>query len=263
MGKIIGVLSLKGGVGKTSSVVALGDAMSGFGKKILLVDGNFSAPNLGLHLNVVDPETTLHHVLSREINPSDAIQKLEAFDLIPASIFSNAKFNPLDLRDKMKTLKRRYDAIIIDSSPALNEETLAVMLASDELVIITTPDLPSLSTTIKAVRMARNRDTPIAGIIINKAHDENFELSIRDIEEAAGVPVLAIIPYDVNVQRSQAEFVPSTSNFPNSNSSREYRKLAGVLIGEKYRPFSMRGFFKIPPSRDEINREIYYKRYFG
>jgi len=263
MGKIFGILSLKGGVGKTSSVVALGDAMSSLGKKILLVDGNFSAPNLGLHLNVVDPETTIHHVLSRQINPSDAIHKLEGFDLIPASIFSNFKFNPLDLKDKMKTLKRRYDAIIIDSSPALNEETLAVMLASDELVIVTTPDLPSLSTTIKAVKMARNRDTPIAGIIINKAHNQNFELSIKEIEESAGVPVLAIIPYDVNVQKSQAEFIPSTSYIPNSESSREYRKLAGVLIGEKYRPFSLRELFRIPPTREEINREIYYRRYFG
>ena len=262
MGKIIGILSLKGGVGKTSSVVALGDAMSDFGKKVLLVDGNFSAPNLGLHLNIVNPENTIHHVLSRQMNPSDAIQKLDGFDMIPASIFSNLKFNPLDLKDKIKGLKRRYDAIIIDSSPALNEETLAVMLASDELVIVTTPDLPSLSTTIKAVRMAKNRDTPIAGIIINKAHNKNFELSIKDIEEAAGVPVLAIVPYDINIQKSQAEFIPSTSNFPSSDSSREYRKLAGVLIGEKYRPFSMREFFKIPPLRDEINREIYYKRHF-
>ncbi|MEK6760361.1 MAG: MinD/ParA family protein [Nanoarchaeota archaeon] len=263
MGKIFGILSLKGGVGKTSSVVALGDAMSSLGKKILLVDGNLSAPNLGLHLNVIDPENTIHHVLSREINPGDAIQKLETFDMIPASIFSNLKFNPLDLKDKIRGLRRRYDAIIIDSSPALNEETLAVMLASDEIVVVTTPDLPSLSTTIKAVKMARNRDTPIAGIIINKAHDENFELSIKDIEESSGVPVLAIIPYDVNIQKSQSEFIPSTTNYPRSDSSREYRKLAGVLIGEKYRPFSLREFFGVPPTREEINREIYYKRYFG
>jgi len=263
MGKIIGVLSLKGGVGKTSSVVALGDAMADFGKKILLIDGNLSAPNLGLHLNVVDPETTLHHVLSRQINPTEAIHKLDNFDMIPASVFSNAKLNPLDLKDKIKGLRRRYDAIIIDSSPALNEETLAVMLAADELVVVTTPDLPSLSTTIKAVKMAKNRDMPIAGIIINKTHNKNFELSIKEIEEAAGVPVLAIIPYDVNIQKSQAKFIPPTSYIPNSASSREYRKLAGVLIGEKYNPFSLREFLGIPPKRDEINREIYYRRYFG
>ena len=56
MGKIIGVLSLKGGVGKTSSVVSLGAALSHFGKRVLLVDANFSTPNLGIHLDVVNPE---------------------------------------------------------------------------------------------------------------------------------------------------------------------------------------------------------------
>ena len=65
MGKSIGILSIKGGVGKTSSVIALGDAISGFGKKVLLVDGNFSAPNLGIYLNILNPEKTLHDVLDR------------------------------------------------------------------------------------------------------------------------------------------------------------------------------------------------------
>ena len=75
MAKTIGVLSLKGGVGKTSAVVALGDALSNFGKKVLLVDANFSAPNLGIHFNTIDPETTLHDVLSKKVNISQAIKK--------------------------------------------------------------------------------------------------------------------------------------------------------------------------------------------
>ncbi|GAG95692.1 unnamed protein product [marine sediment metagenome] len=65
MGKAIGILSLKGGVGKTSVVAALGDAFADFGKKVLLIDANFSAPNLGLHFNIVDPEKTIHDLLDR------------------------------------------------------------------------------------------------------------------------------------------------------------------------------------------------------
>jgi len=62
MGKAIGVISLKGGVGKTSIVVALGAALSELGKKVLLVDGNLSSPNLGLHLNIINPEKTIHDI---------------------------------------------------------------------------------------------------------------------------------------------------------------------------------------------------------
>lgn len=262
MGKTIGVLSLKGGVGKTSSVVALGDAISGFGKKVLLIDGNLSAPNLGLHLNLLELPT-LHHVLSRRANIRDSIHRLENFDVIPSSILYGSKLNPFELKDRIKPLKKRYDAIIIDSSPSLNEETLAVMLASDDIVVVTTPDVPSLSMTMKAIKLARQRDISVMGLILNKVHNKYFDLSLEEIEDPLGVPVLAVIPYDVDVQKSLYEFIPSTQRNPKSAATNEYKKLAGVLIGEKFRPFSFREFFKIPPKREDINREIYYHRIFG
>ncbi len=267
MGKIIGVLSLKGGVGKTSSVVALGDAMADFGKKVLLIDGNFSAPNLGLHLNIIDPSVTLNHVLARKTHIKDSIHKAGKFDVIPSSVFNNLKLNPLEIRDKIKPLKKRYDFTLIDSSPALGEEMLGVMLASDGVVIVTTPDVPSLSTVLKVGRIARRREIPILGIIINKAHDKDFDLSIEEIEETTGMPVLAIIPYDLNFQKSLSKSEPSTSHNPKSKASIEYKKLAGILVGKKYKDASLfnraKNFFKVPPKKQEINREIYYHRVFG
>ena len=263
MGKSIGVLSLKGGVGKTSSVIALGDAISGFGKKVLLIDGNLTMPNIGLHLNAFYSPITLHHILARKNNPRDAIYKTGNFDFIPSSIFSNLQTNPLDLKDKIKTLKRRYDAVLIDSSPALNEETLGVMLASDEIIVLTTPDVPSLGSTVKAVKVAKKRGLPIIGIVITKTNGRDFDLSLKEVEETAGLPVLAVIPYDINVPKSTSEFTPVTSYKPNSKASKEYRKLAGALIGERVKTFNLRNFLKIPPRKDEINRELYYSRVFG
>ena len=264
MGKSIGVLSLKGGVGKTSSAIALSDAISGFGKKVLLIDGNLSMPNIGLHLNSFYSPITLHHVLARKNNPRDAICKTGNFDFIPASIFSSLQTNPLELKDKIKTLKRRYDAVLLDSSPALSDETLGVMLASDEIIVLTTPDVPSLGSTVKAVKLARKRGLPIIGIVITKSNGKDFDLSLKEIEETLELPVLAIIPYDINMQKSVSEFTPLTSYKPNSKASKEYRKLAGVLVGERLKNnFNLRNFLKIPPKKDEINREIYYSRIFG
>lgn len=262
MGKTIGIVSLKGGVGKTSVVTALGGAMAGFGKKVLLIDGNLSAPNLGLHLNIVNPDTTLHHVLSRDARVRDAIYELGCFDVIPASIFGRHELNPLKLKDRIKSLKRKYDFIILDSSPSLDEETLAVMLASDGLLVVTTPDHPTLGVTLKAIKLAKQRGTPIDGIVLNKVNNKNFELSINDIEKTVDLPVMAVIPHDINVLKSLSEFVPSTIYNPKSDASLEYKKLAATLMGEKYKPFSLKNFFNITPKRQEINREIFYKRVF-
>ena len=79
MGKTIGIISLKGGVGKTTVVVSLGAALSEFGIKVLLIDGNIFSPSLGLHLNIMDPEKTLHHVLNRTANAKDAIYEYGGF----------------------------------------------------------------------------------------------------------------------------------------------------------------------------------------
>lgn len=261
--KVIGIISLKGGVGKTSSVVALGSAISDFGRKVLLVDGNLSAPNLGLHLDLINPEITLHHVLSRKANIQDAVYELGKFDVIPSSVFHKMKINPLKLRDKIRALKRKYDFVLIDSSPALNIETLAVMLASDELLVVTTPDYPSLSTTLKAVKLAKQRGTLINGLILNKVYNNNFELSLKDIEKTAEVPVLAVIPHDINVLKALSEFTPSTSYKPKSKASVEYKKLAASLIGEKYKPARLKKLFGwVNPKKQEINRALFYEGVF-
>lgn len=262
MGKVIGIVSLKGGVGKTSVVSSLGDAIADFNKKVLLIDGNFSAPDLGLHLNLIDPEITLHHVLNRTANIKDAIYESGNFDVIPSSVFERISINPLDLKKKIKTLKNKYDFILIDSSPTLNEETQAVMLASDGLLVVTTPDYPTLSATLKAIKFAKQRGTNIEGLILNKVHNKNFELSLTDIEETVGIPVMAVIPHDINILKALSEFTPPTSYKPKSKGSFEYKKLAAALIGERYKPLRLRNLFRITPKRQDINREIFYTRVF-
>lgn len=262
MGKSIGVISLKGGVGKTTSVVALGSAIAEFGKRVLLVDANFSAPNLGLHLNLFDTDKTIHHVLKREINPGEAIYEFDNFHVMPASIFGNFNINPLELKKKLSYLKRFYDYILIDSSPALNEETLAVMNASDDLIVITTPDHATLGMTMKAVKNAKQRNSPIVGLVLNRVYNKNFEIPIDKVEDSVGVPVMATIPHDVGFLKSLSDCVPYTKN-SKSKGAEEFRKLAAMMIGEQYKPTKTRKLFRwITPNIPEINREIYYKRMF-
>jgi MinD-like ATPase involved in chromosome partitioning or flagellar assembly len=264
MGDVIGIVSLKGGVGKTSTVVSLGAAIATFGKKVLLIDGNLSAPNLGLHLNIIDPEITLHHVLSRKAKIKDSIQKMGEFDLIPASIVFNRKVNPLNLKDKIKHLKQSYDYIIIDSSPSLKEETLGVMLASDAILVVTTPDHPTLSTTISAITHAKKRGTKINGLVLNRVHNKNFELSLKDVEKTSGVPVMAVIPHDVNILKALSKFKPFIKYKPKSAGAEEYLRLAAALTGEKYKPVKVKRLMKwLNPKKQDINRTIFYEEVFS
>lgn len=263
MGKTIGIVSLKGGVGKTSIVAALGGALSELGKKVLLVDGNLSSPSLGLHLNIINPKKTLHDVLNRSARIKEAIHPYNNFHIIPASIFNDIEVNPLKLKDHLKGIKKGYDFIILDSSPSLDEETLAVMLASDEIFVVTTPDHPTMSTSLKAAKLAKQRGTPISGIILNKVHKKDFELSLDDVENTLEIPVLAVIPYDLNVLRALSNMEPSTTYKPGSEGSEELMKFASIISGQKYQKNSFRDLFRgFLPTRSDINREIFYKEIF-
>lgn len=262
MGKVMGILSLKGGVGKTSVVSSLGDAISEFNKKVLLVDGNLSAPNLGFHFNL-EPSSTLHSVLSGKSNPKDAVHKMKNLDIMPSDLFNKTKINPLKLRDKIKYLKRSYDFIILDSPPSLNEESLAVVNASDMIFLVTTPDISTMNTTLKTAKDLHQKGAPLTGLIINKVYGKDFELSTKDIEEIAGVPVMAVIPHDINILKSQAKFKPSTKHNPKSEASDEFKRLAAALLGEKFKPVRMKRMFRwINPKKQDINRTVFYESVF-
>lgn len=264
MGKTIGIFSLKGGVGKTTVVISLGSAIAGFGKKVLLVDGNLSAPNLGLSLEIVNPEISFQDVLERKAHPSQAIHKLGNFDVLPASLLTNLNANPMHIKDKLGNLKRTYDYILIDSSPSLNEETLGAMVASDEILVVTTPDHPTLHSTLKSVKLAKQRGTPISGLILNKVHNKNFEIPLKDIERTLDIPVMAVIPHDVNFLKALSKFTSYVDFKPNSEASEEYKKLAATLIGEKYKSIRLRNLLNwISPKKQDINRTIFYDRIFG
>jgi MinD-like ATPase involved in chromosome partitioning or flagellar assembly len=265
MGKVIGVLSLKGGVGKTSSVVGLGSALASYGKKVLLIDANFSAPNLGIHLDILEPKKTIHHVLAGEGDFSEVVVEINDFHVIPASVFPHKIIDPLKLKGFVEKIKENYDYILIDSSPALNKETLAAMISSDELFVISTPDYSTLSMTLKAIKVAKKQGSPISGLILNKVYGKNFELSLEDVEKTSEVPVLAMIPHDINILKSQSQFIPPVNFRPKSDVSIEFMKLAGCLVGEKYNaPFRIKDLFKGPePRKQDVNRDLFYQSVFS
>lgn len=234
----IGVISIKGGVGKTTTVSNIGAVLAKeFDQRVLLVDANFSAPNLGLHFGTVKPASTLFDVLIDKSSVHKAIIKHEAgFDYIAGALMNQKiNFDVYQLKRKLDLVRRNYDIILIDTSPTLNNELLSAMIASDELIVVTTPDYPTLGCTIKAIKLAKQKKTPITGLIINKIRGKKFELTTEDIEDIAEVPVLAVLPDDVLVLEALSVTNPVTLHSPDREVSIEYKKLAASLIGKEYK----------------------------
>src|SRR3989344_3135956 len=125
MPKTIGIVSIKGGVGKTTIASSLASSLTNnFQKKVLLIDANYSSPNLGLHMDILSPEKTIHHVLDQKMRIESAIHNKYGVDIIPGNYAYNKSLNFLKLKDRIRSIKDDYDFIILDSSPSLNEEVL-------------------------------------------------------------------------------------------------------------------------------------------
>ena len=259
--KIIGFISIKGGVGKTTTVANLGYILArDFNKKILVVDGNFSGPNLSMHFGFTRPKYTLHDVFSGEVELQKAIfEHSPGLHILPTSIFGK-KVDVSKFHQYMASLRGRYDLILIDSSPSLNQEMMSTIMASDELFVITTPDYVTLASTLHAIKVAKQKRTYLSGIIINKARGKTFELSLDDIQEATKTPVVSVLFDNEEVLRALADGKPVSMFRKDNDVSTEYKKLAAALIGERYvdKRFKSRitGLFNKKLSQDEINRAI-------
>lgn len=257
MSKVIGIIAVKGGVGKTTVSSSLAaDLVNHFGKKVLLIDANYSAPNLGLHMDILEPERTIHDVLAGKMRMKNAIHKKYGVDVVPGSYVYDKRLNVFKLKDKISMIRDHYDFIIIDSSPSLNEEVLSAMLASDSLFVVSTPDYPTLSCSFKAAKLAKQRGTPISGIILNKIRDPKYELKLEEIEEALNIPVVAKIPDDKSNVGALYMRIPTSVYNKRTKFSREINRLSSALTYTKEKRSLVS--FLIPKNfrKEEVNRQM-------
>lgn len=263
MGRSIGIISVKGGVGKTTVAAALAtDLANHYHQKVLLIDANYGAPNLGLHMNTPDDGKTIHHVLAGKGHLRQAIQRRYGVDVIAGDSSWEAPLPFLKLRDRLAHIKDQYDFVILDGSPHLNDELLSTILASDSLFVVSTPDEPTLQCSLRAAALAKQRGKPITGMIINKIRDPSYELSLDDLETATGIPVVARIPDEKFPTRALFTRIPLSLYKRNSKFAREIHELGGVLTHRAKKPSFFRSFLPKSFKKEEVNRELVKERLY-
>ena len=157
----------------------------------------------------------------------------------------------------------KYDFIILDSSPSMNEEMLSTILASDNLFVVTTPDYPTLSCTLKAAKLAKQRGRPISGLIINKIRSPRYELSLKEIEETTGIPVIARIPDDKTAIKACFSRMPITLYKKSSPFSREISNISSALTKQKAQKPIFHRLFSVPLRKEEVNRQALRKSFYS
>jgi septum site-determining protein MinD len=237
MTKFFVIASGKGGVGKTTTAINLASALNSFGREVILVDANLSTPNVGIYLGSSKVPISLHDVISGEKHITEAMYlHRNGLKVIPASISVEAikDIEPNLLEKYLVELSGKAEIVIIDSAAGLGNETLAGIKSGDEVIIITTPDLASVTDALKTIKLCEKHNKKIFGVIINKVKEDDFEMAKENIEYILENPVIAMIPEDDKVRQSHYLKNPVTYSHPNSPASVGFKKLASKILGEKY-----------------------------
>lgn len=239
MTRVIAVASGKGGVGKTTITANLGVALSIYGEETLVLDADVAMANLELILGMEGKSVTLHDVLSGDSDIVDAIYEGPGgVKVIPAGIslegLRKVKLNRLE--DVLSEIMEDVDILLIDAPAGLEKDALSAIASAQELILVTTPEVPSISDSLKTKIIANKLSVDIIGVVINRElHDKTF-LSISEIETILEVPVIAVIPDDPEVSRAAAFGEPVVIRNPKSPTSNAIMQLGADLIGHEYQP---------------------------
>ncbi|MCS7106082.1 MAG: cell division ATPase MinD [Candidatus Aenigmarchaeota archaeon] len=239
MARVIGIISGKGGVGKTTLTANLGASLAHFFKKnVTVIDCNITTSHLGLYLGIHFCPTSLNKVLRNEISIEEALYKhYSGANIVPASLSWKdlEGVDVIQIKDSIKKLFDKTDIILLDAAPGLGREALAAIRACDEVIFVTTPYVPCVMDVVRCLEVVNEVGVKPIGIVLNMVGNERYEMKKKEIEQLTGLPVIASIPLDKNVLRSLALRTPVVLFNQKSKASKEIIKLAGSLIGETYK----------------------------
>jgi chromosome partitioning protein len=237
---IFSIVNQKGGVGKTTTSLALGSGLIRMGKKVLFVDLDAQG-NLTFCLGADNRHLTALDLLTHRAHADQVIQHTDQGDVIASSpnlagmdTILTTTGREYRLSEALSPIREEYDYIIIDTPPSLGVLTINAMTFSTGVIIPAFADIFSLQGidllygSIQAVRKSTNPDLKILGIVMTK-HNPRTILS-RDLTETMDETAKLIgtrrfktaIRECISIKESQTLQRDIFSYAPRSNASKDY-----------------------------------------
>jgi len=247
---IISITNQKGGVGKTTTAINLAAALAQKGLKTLLIDLDPQGNSTMSFLDRKTIEKSMFEVLTEPtvrfqhiVRPSG----LPNLDIAPARI-SLAKIEAkllgeidghFRLRDKMDGVRKRFDAVLIDTPPTLGMITVNAMVASTHILIpiqssyFALEGTDDLLETIDKIKARPNPSLRILGVLIT-LHDRRTVIGKDVYDQIAAVfgdrIFKTTISKSVRLEESPAHRESIFTFAPRSSGAAEYYSLSEEVL---------------------------------
>ena len=248
---VLALCNQKGGVGKTTSTINLGAALTEYGRRVLLVDFDpQGALSVGLGIPAHQLDHTIYNVImERSTTADDVIIKtsVDGMELLPSNIdLSAAEVQLVTEVGREHTLGRAlrpvldyYDYILIDCQPSLGLLTVNALACADGVVIpleceyFSLRGVALLIDTIDKVRDRLNPKLEITGILATMYDPRTLhtrEVMARVAEAFGEIVFDTVINRTVRFPETTVAGEPITTWAPRSAGAKAYRQLAREVI---------------------------------
>lgn len=214
---ILAVTGGKGGVGKTTVAYNLGAALDA-----VVIDADLGMADLPTSRG---PD--LHDVLAGRAEPLEAVREDLPVDLLPCgrSLAGARAAEPRALVDAVETVAAAYDRVVLDCPAGMGGDVGLALLVAEACVLVTTPRPAALSDAVRARALARELDTGLARIVLNRA---GTNPPTERVARRLGAP-LTTIPESAALASAQGHGVPVARTAPESAAAGAVASLADAV----------------------------------
>lgn len=255
--RVITVTSGKGGVGKSNTAINLAVQFRKMGKRVIILDADFGLANIEIMFGAV-PKHNLCDLIYQGKNIKEIITwgPMEiGFISGGSGIAGMANLSKDYLNYIIRNLVELdsiADVIIIDTGAGIADVVLEFLVASEEILLVTTPEPTSITDSYSLLKaLSRHphfspQESPIK-MIANRVEDKAegaalFEKLNAVVARYLKIPIsyLGAVPQDSQLGRAVMQQVPVSIQHPQAKASLAYAELAAKLMG-KEAPAQKRG----------------------
>ncbi len=240
--RTVAVVAGTRGAGATTCVVNLACALARQGRRVLMVDENFSRGNIA-EIFGLRPRYDLKHVISGECSLDEALLRGPgAIAVLPASRAAHALPRLDALAEQravqcFEALDREADIVLLDARNDAHEPS-AFANAAQEAIVVVSPGPSSITGAYAAVkRMRRTHGRERFRILVNRAHDlDTAQLVYKNMSEVASkhldvaLEFMGAIPHDPVVSEASDRFTAAVDASPLADASRRFGEQASAML---------------------------------
>lgn len=248
--KVITITSGKGGVGKSNMAVNLAVHFRRMGKRVIIFDADFGLANVEVMFGTV-PKYNLMKLLEGEMRIEDIITRgPEDIGFISGGSgiigLNNLTKAQIDyLVSNLSSLNELTDVLIIDTGAGVSDSVLEFVLASPEVILVTTPEPSSLTDSYSLVKALYKNPNFIQNgtnirLVANKVNSRDEAGAVYDKIKTVtskflggDIKYLGMVPQDSALEKAVRNQKIVSLVSPNSKSARAFETICHNLLEEK------------------------------